>query len=175
MDQFLPKSPQIFIKWELVWGKDENKLKVGDVDKNRREARVNSKARSSSENTPPWLLSSSIINHCKLPLQLRNRNKKSCIVIFLCKLNKVMLTKHLTLCPTHNMNIKMAALVIIISIAQERKALSRHWEASGQGGQLSEQEERDLKERDYLHQLCNYSETYLCIHSVVHLPFSTQT
>lgn len=36
MHQFLPKSPEAFSKWELVWGEDKNKLKVGDVDKNRR-------------------------------------------------------------------------------------------------------------------------------------------
>ena len=52
MHQFLLKSPEAFSKWELVRGKDENKLKAGDVDKNRREAQVNSKAYSSSENIP---------------------------------------------------------------------------------------------------------------------------
>lgn len=42
--------------------------------------------------------------------------------MILCKLNKAVLTKGLTLCPTHNMNVNMIVLVIITATAQGKEA-----------------------------------------------------
>lgn len=156
MSPFLPRP---FGKGEQVWGKAEEQLEVGDVEKVEKEAQVKSRTHSNSES--PWLLYSLALkswsNHCKVPfLQLHSGNVKSGLVALWCELNQAMLTKHLTLCLPQTEDKNTVVLVQSLTLVKKRrpdKGAGSQWA----GGPRSEQQERDSEDGDSVHGLCDYS------------------